>query len=41
MSGEFAPQAALEVLDVANRKFQFPGLILWLANISAKAVEEP
>ena len=40
MSGQFPPQAALEVLNVPNRQLEFPGLVLWLADIRAKAIEE-
>ena len=31
VSGQFPPQAALEVLNVPNRQLEFPGLVLWLA----------
>ena len=41
MSGQFPPQPASEVLHVPNGQLEFPGLILWLANIGAKTVEKP
>jgi len=41
VSSQFPPQAALEFLNVPNRQLEFPGLVLWLANIGAKAIEEP
>ena len=41
MSGQFPPEAALEILNVPSGQLEFPGLVLWLANLGAKAVEEP
>jgi len=41
VSGQFSPQAALEILNMPNRQLEFPGLMLWLANIGAKTVEKP
>ena len=38
--GEFPPQAAHELLNIPNGQLELPGLLLWLANIRAKAIEE-
>ena len=40
VSGQFPPQTALELLNVPSGQLEFPGLVLWIANICAKAVEE-